>query len=95
MNMSTLLQRPLVVIDGFAVVVCLDERLADLTRQHAVFWIALQRSLVHFNSFFWLKTKVKPFVATRKHVLQRAIDLMLSYTYVDGAQRNAWQINTS
>ena len=53
--MATLLQRALVVVDCFSVVVRLDERLPDLARQRSVLRVALQRSLVNLDRLFRLK----------------------------------------
>ena len=63
-----MLQRAFVVVDGFSVVVRLDERLADLARQRSVLRVALQRSLVNLARLFRLKTKSIDIEAALKHI---------------------------
>ena len=67
-GVATLLQRALIVVDGFSVVVRLDERLADLARQRSVLRVALQRSLVNLDRLFRLKTKSIDIEAALKHI---------------------------
>ena len=54
-GVTTLLQSSFVVVDCFAVVVRLHQRLTDLARQRSVLGVAFQSCLVHFNRFLGLK----------------------------------------
>ena len=56
------LESSFVVVDGFAVVVCLDQSLTDLAGQSAVTRVLLQSRLVHLNGLLRLEKGNKPTV---------------------------------